>query len=159
MPRLLVIAPDQEGYSVTPGSEFLSVQLQGGRSKQRRDIMGATSRVRVQWSTDRSGFNYLQAFYRLYVNNPTDGFLIDLYMGEAALTQHTAYFVPDSWSLDSNEGHGFDVSATLEVIPRNYSVGDDAALVDYYEAYGEEGELVLNLLEKLVNVTMPRTFR
>ena len=80
-------------------------------------------------------------------------------MGEAALTQHTAYFVPDSWSLDSNEGHGFDVSATLEVIPRNYSVDDDTSLVDYYEAYGEEGELVINLLEKLVNVTMPRTFR
>lgn len=159
MPRKLVIAPDQEGYSVAPGNEFLSVALQGGRSKQRRDIVGATSQVRVQWSTDRSGFNYLSAFYRLYVQNPTEGFLIDLYMGEAALTQHTAYFVPDSWSLDSNEGHGFDVSATLEVMPRNYSVDDDTALVDYYEAYGEEGELVLNLLEKLVNVTMPRTFR
>ena len=47
MPRKLVIAPDQEGYSVAPGNEFLSVALQGGRGKQRRDIVGATSKVRV----------------------------------------------------------------------------------------------------------------
>lgn len=157
MPRLMVIAPDQEGYSVTPGSEYLSVALQGGRSKQRKDIAGATSRVRVQWSTDRSGFNYLQAFYRIYTSAPSDGFLIDLYMGESSLTRHTAYFVPDSFMLSSQEGNGFDVAATLEVVPRVYSADDDNALLDFYETYGEQSEYMLNALENLVNVILPGT--
>lgn len=152
----LILPPDKEGYSVTDGTEVIAVQLDGGAARYRRDVLGATSRVPVQWKLNPGNYRYLRAFYRTATNNGATPFLIDLLMDEPTLTEHQAYFVPGSMKLSSVSGLTHTVAAELEVIPDLPDAAYDAALVMIYEEYGPYGSVtILDELEAFANITLP----
>lgn len=154
MPSILSLAPDQAGYSVEDGEEVLSVRLDGGLSRYRRDVVGAASSVRVQWTVGPTEYAYLRAFYRTTTGRGTEAFLVDLILDSATLTRHTAYFVPGSMKLTGVSGLTYTVQAMLEVKPLAPDADYDAALVALYEAYGEQSAAFLSDLEQFVNSYM-----
>ncbi len=153
----LTIPPDQSGYSVTDGNEVISVKLDGGASRFRRDVLNAASRVTVQWSVTPDNFRYLRAFYRSVTAQGSTPFLIDLLLDEPELTEHQAYFIPGTMRLQSQRGLQYVVAAELEVAPDLPDSEYDAILVTLYNEYGgsEQALLMLNQLEQLTNVDLP----
>lgn len=152
----LTIPPNKEGYSVTGGTEVIGVQLDGGASRYRRDVIGATSRVSVQWSLSQGAYDYMRAFYRTATVNGSAPFLVDLLMDEPQLTEHTVYFVPGSMKLSGVAGLTHYVSAELEVYPKPRDEEYDIALLMLYTEYGDNvAQFVLNQLEQLANVDLP----
>lgn len=155
MPSVLSLAPDQSGYSVEDGQEVLSVKLDGGLSRYRRDVVGAASMVRVQWTVGPTEYTYLRAFYRTTTARGTEAFLVDLILDNATLTRHEAYFVPGSMKLTGVSGLTYTVQAALEVKPAAPDTNYDEALVMLYDAYGAQSGAFLLDLEYFTNTYMP----
>lgn len=154
----LTIPPDQSSYTVIDGLETLSVKLDGGASKYRRDVLNATSFVTVQWSLNPDDYKYIRAFYNTATASGSVPFLIDLLLDFPELTQHQAYFIPGTMKLQSQAGLQYVVVAQLEVKPIPANEEDDLVLImnkelDYL--YGNDSEEILNLLDELVNVDLP----
>lgn len=145
--------PDQAGYTVEDGVEVLRAQLDGGAARYRRDIIGASRIVNVQWTFSQEGYLYFRAFYRTSTAQGSKPFLIDLVLDDVELTEHEAYFIPGSVRLNNVSGHRHVVAAQLEVTPTDPDASYDEALVMIYTEYGVQGAQSLLLgLEHLVEI-------
>lgn len=154
----LQLPPDSAGYSVTDGKEVVSIQLDGGAARYRRDILNANSKVTCQWSCDRDEYQYLRAFFKTATSQGSLPFLIDLALDDPALTEHQAYFVPGSMALREQRGHLYVVAAELDVKPIPRDAAYDESLVMMWSSYAPEPALFLNQLEQLVNVNLPEAW-
>lgn len=125
-PPKCVIPPERSGYAGTPGVDVVSTALDGGLGRYRADQLGCSEQVTVQWSVGKADYNYLRAFFRQYKAGP---FLIDLILDFADATEYTAFFVPGTWTLNSNVGITFVVQATLEVAPLPPDANGDAIIL------------------------------
>lgn len=110
----LAIPPDQDSYEAAPGSEVLSVKLDGGVSRSRRDFIGAAAGFRVQWTLTPTEYQYLDSFFK-HIKNGSLPFLIDLILDGPVMLEYTAKFVPGSYKLAKQSGLTYIVSAELEV--------------------------------------------
>lgn len=149
----LVIPPDQAGYSVAVGDEIVSTKLDGGASRTRLDILNAVSTVSCSWTVGPSDYAYLRKFIAVNVVKGGEPFLIDLILDSPFPTQYRAKFVANSWSLQSQKGHTYTVSAQLEIEAADQDLEYDETILWLVEEYGsmEKAAQILNLLEKLVN--------
>lgn len=153
LPKLF-LPPAQAGYTVDPQADTLQASLGSGPSRFRRDMIGAVSRVSVQWRLGRTEHEYLEAFLRSEVPGSLP-FLIDLILDGPDLAEYTARLMPGSKRLSSVQGLLRAVDAVLEVRPRPTDTELDLALVALFSLYGEDGDALLDLLAELVNVDMP----
>lgn len=155
--------PEQAGYAVTDGTETVSIQLDGGLSRSRKDILNSSSLVNVSWLLSPSYYEYLRAFYKETTAGGTGAtpFLIDLILDEYVLTEHTAKFVPGSMTLAGMSGQSYKIQAQLEVEPIVYDDGYFLAIMALVDQFGDDAvvqaPLMFNALEKLVTVDMPGT--
>lgn len=147
----LVIPPDQAGYAASDGSEVVSAKLDGGASRRRRDIIGATSTVNVAWTCNEPKFKYLRSFYRAVTQSGATPFNVGLLLDEPEITMHKAYFVSGSMQLQSQRGLTYVVVAQLEVYPLPVKQSD----ANYVEFYNALGEYEPSKLHKLVNFDFP----
>lgn len=154
LPKLL-LPPSQAGYGVDYGQASLYVELSGGPGASRRDFLGNVARVSASWSLPPEEANYLLAFRRSSVNYESEPFLIDLCIDGADLREYQAKFIPGSFRLVGYRGNERSYTAELEVKPVREDADYDAGLVLMFENYGDEGALILNLLEELVNEDLP----
>ena len=161
--RKLELAPDQEGYTAKDGESVLSAELNGGASRYRRDILNANSFLNVKWTLGPDEFSTLKNFF-LYV---TDGgalpFLIDLYMDEEVLTEHTARFMPSSFGIISQQGLRWVVGAQLEVEPiikTQAEIDLDVASVVLFGELGQEYESLFppleTIIDDVINIEFPQ---
>lgn len=129
----LYVQPESAGYAVERGSEVLSVALDGGASKLRRDVLNASFKVNVSFVLDPTEYNYLNAFFRTATEHGSLPFEIDLILDNTTLTEYTARFVPDTFKLTAQKGLTYYVGAVLEVesLPDNATA--DQAIIDAYE--------------------------
>lgn len=155
----LILPPNNSSYSVTDGKEVVSVALDGGAGRYRRDIIGASSAVSVQWVCDRGEYEYLRAFYRSLLGKGALPFLIDLILDDPLPVEHKAYFVPGSMVLTGQRGLSYYVSAQLEVEPAEV---DDVAEADFaaiYSIFGSNWQTVFPPLEddfnEIINIQLP----
>lgn len=144
------IPPESSSYSVADGSEVVSVQLDGGLSRRRRDIIGASSKVDVSWILTQDGFAYLRSFFRGITGKGALPFLIDLILDDYELTEHTASFVEGSLKLTAQKGHTYWASAQLEVTPNEDT--DQGSFAELYNNMGESWFRYLDKLNTIVNV-------
>lgn len=157
MLQKLIIQPDQNGYSVMDGNEVLSVQLDGGASKFRQDILNSVSKVSVQWSLDAVQFNYIRSFYKYSLKSGSLPFLLDLYIDNPfELTEHVCHIVPGTFALKSQAGQLFVVGCTIEVEPITDQILIDAGAL--YGLFGEEYVAYNDTFDKLMNVDIPADF-
>lgn len=150
-----IIPPDQSGYSVTDGTETLSVSLDGGAARYRKDILNSSSQVSVQWTLSREQYDYFRVFYKLVTVSGALPFLLDLYVDESfELTEHECHFVPGTVGLKSQAGLTFVVGATLEIkpVPISESTIDQAAM---YGLFGDQWATYEDLVDLIVNTYTP----
>ena len=148
------LCPLQAGYTFSPGNNMLEQQLLGGFARQRRMFVNNVHVVNVSvLLATKLHAQYFWAFWRLHTHNPQK-FLWRLITDSAEAQDHECQFVADSWSVGERNGVAYTVSFQVRVKPLNN--GDltfDQQIVDLWES-GNPLEM-LNLLEKLVNETMP----
>lgn len=154
MIQKLIFPPDQSSYSVTDGTEVLSVQLDGGASRFRQDILNANCKITVQWTLDRDKYAYIKSFYKYLTMSGALPFLLDLYIDNPyELTEHVCHFVPGTFGLKSQSGLAFVVSAQIEAIPV-----EDQNLIDFSLLYGlftDEYQAYVDAFNELMNVDIP----
>lgn len=155
----LTIPPDQSSYTAEKSiAEILRVQLQGGKGRYRRDILGATFIVKCQWKVSGDIFDYLNAHSRVFTSQ-VNPFLIDLFIEEQVLRNVKAWFVPKSFKLSNYDSYNtYTVSAQLEVIPPDYAIEDDLDLIEIVNEFGPYYREWLERLErlwKIVNIDYP----
>lgn len=153
----LELAPDQDSYTYQDPYSTDRNELEGGRSRFRRDLLKATVSINVQWTLDEEGYNDFREFYNTTVDSGSDTFRIDLYLDEPDLTEHEANFVVGSVRLVSQSGSVYIVASRLEVTPLEADEDYDNGFVDIYGCYGsaEVGKNVLDGLNLLVNTQLP----
>lgn len=155
MPYKCSISPDQASYTMKDGVEVVSSKLDGGASRFRRDILNSTRGVTATWTVSRFEYEYLRSFYKVAVNQASTPFLIDLILDKHSLTEHDAYFVPDSMQLIRQEGHRYTVSALLEVVPLPEDFIYDSTFIALWEEYGSDWETDVDIFDYSVNVEWP----
>ena len=148
----LVTPPDSTGYVVAyPNQIVSSGQLDGGSSRSRSDVIGATGRVDVQWTCNPLRNSYIQAFFRTTTTFGADPFYVDLVYGAAGIETHLVKFVPGTFQLASQAGYTYVLKASLEVYPLDAASYDDASLIPVYNSFGDNSITALDLLANLVN--------
>lgn len=151
----LTIPPDSANYVITDGTEANRQQLDGGSGAYRRDILNATAQVAVGWTVDENKYNYLRAFYRSVTEKGSLPFSIDLVLDYARLVTYTAHFIPGSFGTPRIQGATYVIGAMLEVEPDDVDEAFDLSLVEVINAFGDETDYALNLLNIIVNVKWP----
>lgn len=147
--------PTQSGYSVQHGSNVQMQQLDGGAPRLGIFTKKASHSVNVQFVVDKAGYQYLCAFYRVWLRNPSQPFLADLVIdGEAPLQQYQCFFVPGSFQLSSKNGQAHTVVAQLIVPALNTDDDLDDLLVSIGDADGSVADLV-NPLQQIANHDLP----
>lgn len=153
MPNLLLHCVTQSGYSVSYRSGVISQLLDGGAPRYRRAIKNAYHTVNVQWIVKEAGFQYLDALYSVWSENPNEFFYAPLKVNGPEYKNYAAYFVEDSFTLSSVSGGVYTITAQLSVKPIV-----DSALNHIIVEMGNSGSelsTLINPLDKLVNVELP----
>lgn len=150
MPELnrLAYCVQQSGYTVDFGNDVIAQELDGGPSRYRRDIRRNSHLVNVSWVLKLKGYQYLTAFYRVWMRNPSQPFLAKLIIDDE-LKDYECFF-KSAIQLNSKEGLVYRVSAQLEV---KALIADDA-FDDTLVALGS-GSDIFEPLEELVNEGLP----
>ncbi|RLC78863.1 MAG: hypothetical protein DRI61_09080 [Chloroflexi bacterium] len=112
----LSLTPNQAGYGFSDGDEVLSVKLDGGASRYRKDIANASKTVSVVWTLGPTDYATFRTFFRDTVSSGALPFLIDLLVETENLVTYKAYFVVGSVKSGQNSGKTFTVSAQLEIV-------------------------------------------
>jgi len=155
MPYKCVIAPDQASYNVRDGREVNRTQLQGGRGRYRKDILNSSRVVTVSWTVGREDYEYLRSFYRVMVAQASTPFKIDLILDKSSLTEHDAFFIPDTMNLQRIAGHTHTLAAQLEVVPIQQDFQFDSYFIALRQEYGLRWQIQEDLIDKLINVDIP----
>lgn len=147
----LDMTPDQDGYGVQRGTNFNEIQTGAGNSRIRRTSKNAEHIVTVTWTTDKDGYDLLQAFYRLWEQQEPkiEHFVLDLILDTHDLLPYRCYFVAGGApNLVSVSGFCYKVSAQLRVRAKISNKDQDEMIV--------LGVLDLtNILAQLVNEDLP----
>jgi len=143
----LLLLPESSGYVYSLANEVVAVELEGGLTRSRRDVVGASSFVECQWTLNREDYQYFRAFYNFETDRGASPFTIDLLLDQPYLQEFTAKFVADSLRLSEHQGLMYRLSARLEVVPIYDSDFDEMILLFYSQDSG-----VLDALEQLTNV-------
>lgn len=153
-----IIPPDQTSYSFMDANDIIAVKLDGGASKFRKDILDANLNLTVQWTLTKDQYNYFRTFYRIFTENGSLPFLIDLYVDDPfILSEHEVHFLPGTVGLRNQHGESFIVGATLEVTPVAQSqVNIDSASL--YASFGEAFEAYNDIFDNLINVEVPADY-
>lgn len=150
------LLPSKPGYSVGDSADaVLRAKVGAGPSRQRLDFPRAPHQVTVSFSLDSAQYDYWRAFWSTGIEYGSLPFLIDLIIDAEDLAEYEAKFVPGSVSLSDVSGLRYQVDAILEVKPNVRDREYDETLVMLYDIYGEDVPIILNMLEKLVNVDLP----
>lgn len=147
----LAMCPDQSGYSFQRGTNFSEIQTGSGNTRIRRTSKNAEHIVTVSWTTDKDGYDFLQAFYRLWESQSPKikHFILDLIIDNANLQEYECYFTAGGApNLVSVSGFCYQVSAQLRVRPLRVNRDNDEVIVLQLDK-------LANLLEKLANIHLP----
>lgn len=128
-----LLPPDQAGYAVEDGQTFIMVQLEGGLSKVRRDIIGAARVIDVTWIFNRSQYRYFTAFYETKLKQGSLPFQMDLILDHPIPATYQCKFFPNK-KLSEQKGLSYTVTAKLEALPPAAVASLDNAIVAAFEA-------------------------
>ena len=145
----MALRPNQSGYSVQHSYPIDRMQMGGGASRLRKGKKNLPLLVTLQWLTDKAGYDYLKAFYELWLNQSPaiNPFLIDLIIDYGDLLEYSCIFT-DGIRLDQVAGHAYYISANIEAKAKKRNNDQDEVII--------LGVLdLLNPLEQLVNVDLP----
>jgi hypothetical protein len=114
----LTLQPHSPNYTadIATGA-VVSIKLDGGAGRYRRDYLGATATIAVEWILDPDDYNTLYTFFHTTLFDGALPFTVPLIFESSTVETYKAYFVPDTFILYSQEGLSYTVQASLEVLP------------------------------------------
>lgn len=145
------LIPDSNGYNVDGGSEVESVQLKGGAGRYRRDQLGASDMVSVQFTCDALRYQYARAFYRKTVQMGSLPFQARMIFDSPDLQDYNCYFADKTgFKLIKQQGMSYIIGATFEATPVTAAdpVVDDSVVM----LYGIYGDTLLDMFGSLDNL-------
>jgi hypothetical protein len=107
--------PEQSGYAGRHPDQVVEVELDGGESRFRADVLGGTSEVNASWVLDREQY---ATFHRFWVQNTERGaleFLADLVLDSPLPSQYAVRCMPGTYRTTSVRGLSYGVSMRLQV--------------------------------------------
>lgn len=149
----LMLTPTAAGYDAQIGGLVLMQQLDGGQPRFERDVLGASHSVSLAWATSAAGYQYLLAFYRVWLRNPSQPFIARLIIEDHAMRDYQCQFMPNTFALSSKSGPVYNVGAQITAKALSSDDDVDNAIVMLWAAGAQDGELPA--LEKLANVDLP----
>ncbi len=126
------ISPVAAGYAVTPGTEVVQVELNGGGPRTRKDVLNAASLIAVSWILTQEQYDYFWAFFRGVIDSGSLPFTIDLIIDTHTKATYTVVFVKDSVTVGTIDGGVFTINASLYANAATRDLSADAALVAAY---------------------------
>lgn len=115
--RTLPYKPERSSYNYARRSHVITVELEGGLSKARKDIIGGSSFVSCTWFLKPDEFEYFTAFYNAIAGDASKSFTASLILDKPYPQEFVCKFVPDSLESSSPTALLYNVSAELEVTP------------------------------------------
>lgn len=140
----LILPPEQSGYAVSATKDVITVELGGGFSRSRKDIVNSASIIDCRWTLNLEEYQYFRAFFNIVTKKGTLPFLIDLLLDQPYLEEYEAKFVPDSVRMSDPFGLSRVCTAQLEVIPLDPEEMGEGILLFF-------GNDLLNQLEQFAN--------
>jgi hypothetical protein len=141
--------PERTSYVYKQTANVVSVRLNGGMSKSRRDLIGSTSVVSCQWFLDNEEFEYFMAFYKVIAQEGARAFKADLLLDKPTVQEFDCKFIPDTLQSIAPSALSFNVSAELEVTPIEDTEKD--LIWFMYNANPVEFESLLDKIASTVN--------
>lgn len=127
---LLTIEPQRDGYSFTPARDFISIALDGGQSRMRRDKINASQQINATWILRLGQYNYLMGFFREATFNGTVPFRVPLLSDAGIVLPHICLCPDGIPRLVQQSGDAYFVQGVLEVFPnpiRSYGLALQSA--------------------------------
>tara|TARA_R110002096_G_scaffold236038_2_gene426410 strand:- start:3545 stop:4021 length:477 start_codon:yes stop_codon:yes gene_type:complete len=113
----LPYAPERSSYSYSKSDGIVTITLDGGLSKSRKDVIGNASIVSCEWVLNTTQFEEFMLFYNIIAQKGVRPFKAALILDKPSAETFDARFVPDTLvSSAPNELQNY-VSASLEVVP------------------------------------------
>lgn len=144
--------PLQAGYSGEVDSGVIQQKLDGGAPRFRRASKNNANSVNCSWKLDELGYQYCMAFYRKWMRNPAQSFLIEMFLDDPIVQNYECWFVPNSLKLNSKNGPIYNVSAQFTVKPKKISESFDDEIIDIVN---NDRNKLFNPMDKLANVDLP----
>jgi hypothetical protein len=114
MPSTLSFTPIQTGYSSEEMPGQIVVQVEGGGSRRRQDILLPGHVVNCQWLLSATEYTEFMGFFVTELRYGRDDFLMDLITDIGVPTTHVCRTVNGIPKLTKQSGDGYWVSCTLE---------------------------------------------
>jgi hypothetical protein len=112
----LLFSPLSPSYAFTPSDNMISVKLDGGRSRLRRDQLAGDGLIEANWILDRGEYTTFMGFFRERIQDCSRDFRCNLVLDVNASVPYVCRCISRP-KLTSQSGNAFYVSATLEVTP------------------------------------------
>lgn len=149
----LALCPLQQGYTPQPANNLLEQELMGGMNRQRVQFVNNVHLVNVSVSLhDKARQQYWWAFWRSHQFNPRL-FLWRLIIDDIEMTTYQCQFVANSLQVQERNGIVYHVSFSVRCKQNQTNHEFDQAIIDAWES--GDGLKLTNLLEQLVNVSLP----
>ena len=124
----LPFPPQSDSYQLTNGSDSVEVQVEGGRSRKRRDYSSKPFELNVSWVLDQGEYQYFKSFYNTAIAKGSLPFLVDLIIDNPFLEEYAAHIKADTLVTSDPKGLAIFVTAKLEILPRTTTDFDFAVL-------------------------------
>lgn len=108
--------PDQDSYQYTPGQQMLSVQLEGGGPRLRRDYINPNHTVTCNYSCTREQYLILMGFFRERAQQFSKPFQANLVIDVPVLIPYICRLVGEP-KLINVQGFLYTVQVTYSVNP------------------------------------------
>lgn len=144
--------PLQAGYSAETDSGVITQQLDGGPPRFRRVSSNNISNVSCSFNFDELGYQYVMAFYRIWMRTPSKPFMVEMFLDDPEVKEYRCWFVPNSVKLTSKKGLRYRVSVQFFVESERHDPVQDELIVDLVN---RDDASIFNPLDHYANVEMP----
>lgn len=150
------LCPAQASYNLSMPQDEIVGTTAGGAPRTRLDMIGGWLTANISFIVSPEDYNYFWVFYRSAIKFGSMPFLIDLKTDRSECEEHTVRFVPNSVvPISSVNGRVITITAQIYVKPIPHDSAFDEAWLAWDEAFGDVFKYDFDLLERLVNLTMP----
>lgn len=126
---LLAIPPTSSGFATVDGDSTVSIQLDGGGPRVRKDQLNVVTRVSAAFVMTPEDYTYFRAFYRTSMKNGSQPFTIPLLgIDDSNWALYSAQMVGGTLKWPSNQGATLTVTMDMWVMPNNVTTGDAAII-------------------------------
>ncbi len=105
--------PSLNRFTTRPGNALLRTEMESGPARQRRQFTQNPALIDVEWRVNRTTFGMIESWFKHYLHDGANWFLIKLWSGNAMQDHRVRFITPYTAQPLSNAL--IIISAELEV--------------------------------------------